>query len=77
MGRKTSVYLSDDLDAQVRASKLPLAELIRRGLARSDAEPVTLADLRAELAGLPITTCHAQPGYNGSSYEPEHYLQDP
>ena len=33
MGRRTSLYLSDDLEAAVRASGLPLAELVRRGLA--------------------------------------------
>lgn len=32
MGRRTSVWLADDLDAAVQASGLRLAELIRRGL---------------------------------------------
>jgi hypothetical protein len=32
MGRKTSIYLSDELDAAVRESGLPLPELVRRGL---------------------------------------------
>jgi hypothetical protein len=32
MGRKTSVYLPDDLAADVRASGVPMAELLRRGL---------------------------------------------
>ena len=74
MGLKTSVYLSDDLAAQWRASKLPLAEVIRRGLARSDDKPVTLADLRAELAGSPVTSCRAQSGYaTGGNYGADEY----
>jgi hypothetical protein len=32
MGTRTSVYLDDDLKAAVKASGVPLAELIRRGL---------------------------------------------
>src|SRR5579859_3105238 len=32
MGVKTSVYLSDDLAEAVRASGVPLRELVRRGL---------------------------------------------
>lgn len=32
MGQRTSVYLDDDLHAAVKASGVPLAELIRRGL---------------------------------------------
>ena len=32
MGVRTSVYLSDGLHAAVKASGLPLAELVRRGL---------------------------------------------
>ena len=81
MGLKTSVYLSDDLAAQWRASKLPLAEVIRRGLTRSDSEPVTRASLREvlreELAHLPAPDCPATPGYGPGTYETEPYLQDP
>jgi hypothetical protein len=32
MGKRTSVYLSDDLDAAVKASGVALGELVRRGL---------------------------------------------
>jgi hypothetical protein len=32
-GRRTSVYLSEDLAAAVDASGVPLAEIVRRGLA--------------------------------------------
>ena len=84
MGLKTSVYLSDDLAASWRASKLPLAEVIRRGLASGDGEPVTktvLRDvLREELAGLPVTECRGASGYGpggSGGYAPEPYLQDP
>ena len=41
-GQKTSVYLSDSLAAQWRASGLTLSELIRRGLEHgSDADTLT------------------------------------
>lgn len=32
MGKKTSVYLSNDLAGRVEASGLPISELVRRGL---------------------------------------------
>jgi hypothetical protein len=35
MGSKTSVYLSDELHEAVKASGVPLAELVRRGLEAS------------------------------------------
>lgn len=38
IGQRTSVYPDDDLHAAVKASGVPLAELIRRGLAASAAE---------------------------------------
>ena len=48
---KTSVYLSDELAEAVRASGLPLAELIRRGLDVSGSiESVIARVVRAELA---------------------------
>ena len=31
-GRRTSIYLREELEAAVKASGLPIAELIRRGL---------------------------------------------
>jgi hypothetical protein len=37
-GERTSVYLTADLAASVNASGVPLAELVRRGLAASTAE---------------------------------------
>jgi hypothetical protein len=39
MGQRSSVYLADDLAAAVKASGVPLAELVRRGLAAGDAPP--------------------------------------
>ena len=39
-GRKTSVYLSEQLAAQVEESGLTLAEIIRRGLAAGEPEPL-------------------------------------
>jgi len=39
MGQRTSVYLDDDLHAAAKASGIPLAELVRRGLAASTAPP--------------------------------------
>lgn len=38
MGERTSIYLADDLGAAVKASGVPLAELIRRGLAAGTEE---------------------------------------
>jgi hypothetical protein len=38
MGNRTSVYLDDGLQAAVKASGIPLAELIRRGLTVGTAE---------------------------------------
>ena len=31
-GRRTSIYLTEELEAAVKASGLPIVELIRRGL---------------------------------------------
>ena len=38
MGQRSSVYLADDLAAAVKASGVPLAELVRRGLAAGTAD---------------------------------------
>jgi hypothetical protein len=38
MGQRSSVYLADDLAAAVKASGVPLAELVRRGLTTGTAE---------------------------------------
>lgn len=78
MGLRTSVYLTDELTAMWRASKLPLAEVIRRGLnAGGPVDEATLRHvLREELANLPAPT-HTPPGYGPNDYETEPYLQDP
>ena len=62
-----------------RASGVPLAELIRRGLsAGGPVDEVTLRRvLREELAGLPVADCRAQSGYGPGGYESEPYLSDP
>ena len=66
-GQKTSVYLSDSLAAQWRASGLPLSELIRRGLDRSSELEDTLRRvLREELGqGRPAVIAASPP-------EPQH-----
>ncbi len=38
MGQRSSLYLADDLAAAVKASGIPLAELVRRGLDAGTAE---------------------------------------
>lgn len=38
MGKRTSIYLSDELAEAVRASGVPIAELVRRGLEASRPE---------------------------------------
>jgi hypothetical protein len=88
MGKKTSVWLSDDLVAGWRASRLPLAELVRRGLELGAPgrpvdevthEAILRRVLREELAGLPVADGRAQGGYGARDfeYEREAYLQDP
>jgi hypothetical protein len=47
MGKRTSVYFTDDLAAAVGASGVPLAELIRRGLGT---QPETPGEIRAKAA---------------------------
>jgi hypothetical protein len=46
-GKRTSVYLSEELDAAVKASGVPIADLIRRGL-----EAGTPADVAVQLAAI-------------------------
>ncbi len=49
-GKKTSIWLSDELEASWRASGVPLAELIRRGLGMPEpGRPVDEATLRRVL----------------------------
>ena len=56
MGTRTSVYLDDDLKAAVKASDVPLAEVIRRGLAAGTAaaaQPPAQSPASTSLAALP------------------------
>ena len=79
MGRRTSVYLSDELDAMWKASGVPLGEIVRRGLAAGG--PVDEATLRQvldeKLAGLSVAADRSQGGYGPRDYEREAYLEDP
>jgi hypothetical protein len=54
MGRKTSVYLSDELSERMKASPRKHADLLASALdadaAGASTDAVTLADLREELA---------------------------
>ena len=57
MGKKTSVYLSDEQAERLRASSLPLAEVIRRGLdavapEQPDLEAMLRRIIREELAAV-------------------------
>jgi hypothetical protein len=72
MGLRTSVYLSDGLAAMWRASGLPLAEVIRRGLsAGGPVDEATLRQvLREELSVLAADRAPAR-------YEPGHVTYEP
>ena len=60
MGLRTSVYLTDELEAAWKASGVPLGELVRRGLGERAPEQAAAAgaaeavrdEIRAALAGL-------------------------
>jgi hypothetical protein len=56
MARRTSIYLTDALDEGVAAAGLPLAEILKRGLA-SEQQTLTAAQvreiIREEMAVLP------------------------
>jgi len=64
MGRKTSVYLSDEISGRVKASGLPIAELVRRGL--DAGEP---PELEATLRRV-IRQELASPGHAGLPAQP-------
>lgn len=86
MGKKTSVWLSDELLSGWHASRLPLAELVRRGLEmgapngpldESTLRRVVREIIRDELAGLTAAADRAPSGYDTSGYERVPYLEDP
>jgi hypothetical protein len=43
VGKKTSVYLSNDLVGRMEASGLPISELVRRGLDAGEPQPAEVA----------------------------------
>ena len=74
--RKISVYLNDELAARVRASGVPLSELVRRGLEASEREAPDLEAtlrrvLREELASGPAAD------RSQARYEPDSYSSEP
>jgi hypothetical protein len=72
MSKKTSIYLSDELTARVKASPLPLSELVRRGLEAPDLEAMLRRVIREELAGRLVADVRSQ-----ASYEPPGYSSEP
>jgi hypothetical protein len=68
---KTSVFLNDDLIIRWHASRLPLSELVRRGLDAVDGTPDLVTEIRRtireELAGLPLAA-----GSPHARYEPDY-----
>jgi hypothetical protein len=79
MGLRTSVYLTDELAAMWKASGLPLAEVIRRGLsAGGPVDEATLRRvLREELSGLPVAAGRAPAAYVAAEYVPEPFEEAP
>jgi hypothetical protein len=60
-GERTSVYLDDDVQAAVKASGVPLAELVRRGLGTAAAAPAQ-APAPAQAAASPAGPLVLPPG---------------
>lgn len=55
MGQRSSVYLADDLAAEVKACGIPVAELVRRGLTAGTAaapQPSTSSPAASSLAAI-------------------------
>jgi hypothetical protein len=85
LGKRTSVYLTSDLDARWRKAGVPLATLVREALDARELPPAesppTLEDIRGvvreELDALPAPVCRAQSGYEHGGYSGEAYLSDP
>ena len=71
MSLKTSIYLSAELTARVKASPLPLSELVRRGLEAPDLEATLRRVLREELASGPAAD------RSQARYEPDSYSSEP
>lgn len=64
MAKKTSAYLSDELAERVKASGVPLGELIRRGLDAGEPEPMEALLERVLCRVLDSRTSPAAPGHN-------------
>lgn len=86
VGKKSSVWLSDELVAGWKASRLPLAELVRRGLEmespggqldEATLRRVVREIIRDELASLPVAANGRPESRYVDEYEAEPYLQDP
>ena len=73
---KTSVYLSDDLIIRWHASRLPLSEVVRRGLDAIEGRPDLVTEvrraIREELAGVSLAADRSQ-----ARYEPDSYSSEP
>ena len=73
MSLKTSIYLSDELTARVKASPLPLSELVRRGLEAPDLEAMLRRVLREERAGVSVADVRSPARYERDDYAHEPY----
>src|ERR1017187_11011682 len=73
MSLKTSIYLSAELTARVKASPLPLSELVRRGLEAPDLEATLRRVLREELAGVSVADVRSPARYERDDYAHEPY----
>ena len=70
MGRRTSVSLDDSLQAAEKASGVPIAELVRRGLGAGSgetAQPTTPGPVGPSLVALPDGNCSTAGGGMGSA----------
>jgi hypothetical protein len=65
MAKRTSVYLSDDLEAAVKASGLPLAAILRRGLGLPDAPAPLGIRITADERMLPGAAALVAPDHDG------------
>lgn len=79
---KTSVWLSEGLDARWRVTGLPLSEVIRRGLdaieGAPDLESVLRRVLDEKLSGLPVAAGRPPARYDAADeYAAEPYEEAP
>jgi hypothetical protein len=62
MGTRTSAYLDDSLQAAVKASGVPLAELVRRGLAHGTQPEAPATSSPSPGTGITVTGGEPSPG---------------